>query len=257
MGTLISIKNAYQAYFGGGGYAVMFVVAAVWFFRHDRYGERARRLLGPAAILAVITACPITAKLFMVIAGVDVYWRIFWLFPVFFLLAAAAAEVVSARPSRPGRILAGGLCFLMIAVNGTFVFGDAFFTARENNFKLPTPVIRVADAINQHARENGIRKKKTVSPAEVAVYIRIYDPTIRQRYGRYSLMHEAESLPLTEEINKDAPDLDLIHKRAKQGKLRYVVLKKIADDRAKMEALGYECIYDDTGFVVYFRRKYY
>ena len=155
------------------------------------------------------------------------------------------------------RILAGALCVGMIAINGTFVFGDSYVTPRENNFKLPTQVIRVADAINQHAKANRIRKKRTVSPAEIAIYIRIYDATIRQRYGRYSLMHEAESLPLTDEINKTDPDLTLIDKLVKKGKLRYVVLKQQADDRKLMETLGYECIYDDTGFTVYFRTACY
>ncbi len=258
MGTLLSIKQSYQAYFSTGGYGVMFVVAALWLLRCRKYEEKVRRLLGPVAIMAIVVACPLTAKIFMVVAGADVYWRSFWLFPVFFVLAAAGVELIHIRPAGWSRLLVGALCVGMIAVNGTFVFGDSFFTPRENNFKLPTQVIRVADAINAHAKTNRIKKrKKTVSPAEIAVYIRIYDATIRQRYGRYSLMHEAEDLPLTEEINKDDPDLERIDTLVQKSKLRYVVLKQQADDREKMETLGYECIYDDTGYVVYFRTACY
>ena len=257
MKLIFAVKNAYQAYFGTGGYGVMFVVAVIWLVRGRYYEDKIKRLLGPAAILAIIAACPLTAKLFMIVAGEDVYWRIFWLFPVYFVLAAAGAQLISGSSSGWKKAAAGAFCVGLIALNGPFVLGDSFFTARENNFKLPTPVIRVADAINAHAQEYHIKNKKTVSPAEIAVYIRIYDPTIRQRYGRYSLMHEAESLPLTDEINKNAPDLEKIDKLVKKSKLRYVTLKEQADDREKMEALGYECIYDDTGYAVYFRTACY
>lgn len=257
MNLLLSIKRAYQAYFGTGGYGVMFVVAVIWLLRGRHYEEKVKRLLGPAAILAILTACPLTAKLFMIIAGEDVYWRIFWIFPIYFVLAAAGAQLICSGSTGWKRAAVGALCVGMIAINGTFVLGSSFFTARENNFKLPTPVIRVADAINAHAKEYHIKNKKTVSPAEIAVYIRIYDATIRQRYGRYSLMHEAEALPLTDEINKNNPDLEKIDKLVKKGKLRYVTLKEQADDREKMEALGYECIYDDTGYAVYFRTACY
>ena len=257
MNMILAVRDAYQAHFGTGGYGVMFVAAVIWLLRCRDCEEKAKRLLGPMAVLALLTACPLTAKLFMLVAGEDVYWRIFWLFPVYFVLAAAGSAFIYRMPSGWKRALTGVLCIGMVAINGTFVLGSAFFTPRENNFKLPTPVIRIADAVNAHAMENHIRKKKSVYPAQIAVYIRIYDATILQRYGRFSLTHDVGEDRISKEINKEELDFEKIDTFAKKYKLRYVTLEKRKDDREKMEALGYECIYDDVGYVVYFRTKYY
>lgn len=260
MGTVAAIKEAYQAYFSTGGYGVLFIVAALWFAAAKGPGSRENRikqLLGPLAVLGAVCACPLSAKLIMLAAGEDVYWRVFWMFPVLFILAAAGTVLVCERRTRRGKALAALCCAGMIALNGSFVFGDAFFTKRENNFKLPTPVIRVADAVNAHAKANNIRRKKTVSPASIAVYLRIYDASIRQRYGRYTLMHSPENNILCTQINKDQINYRYLTARAQMARIRYIILTSQTDDRAQMEALGYENIYDDTGYAVYFDTRYY
>ena len=110
----------------------------------------------------------------------------------------------------------------------------------------------MADAINEHARENRIKRKKILAPSYVAVYIRIYDASIRQRYGRNLVNHPDRQQEVYELINSDDPDYEKLAARVRKAKSRYVVLKDEADDQQTMETMGFEKIYDSDAFDVYF-----
>lgn len=246
------IVTWFRSYFAGSGFGLLFFVclAALFFYRKEKRIRNS--LLWPLLLICLAVFCPVTGWLLMKLVGADVYWRMYWLLPVVPLAAFLGTKLVYLMKGKGKRILLAALCMALIAVNGTFVFSDTYFEERENNYKLPTEVIWVADAINEHARENRIKRKKIVAPSSVAVYIRIYDASIRQRYGRNVVNNENAQLEFYQQVNSEEPDYEILAERVKNAKCRYVVLKAQADNQETMEDLAFEKIYDSSSYVVYF-----
>lgn len=250
--ALSVIITRFQDYFAGSGFGLLFFACLLFllFWKRDR--KIRDSLFWPVLIIVLAVFCPATGWLLMKLVGTDVYWRMYWLLPVVPLAAYAGTTLVFGLKGKGKKILLTAVCLALIAVNGTFVFSDTYFEDRENNYKLPTQVIWVADAINEHARENRIKRKKILAPSYVAVYIRIYDASIRQRYGRNLVNHPDRQQEVYELINSDDPDYEKLAARVRKAKSRYVVLKDEADDQQTMETMGFEKIYDSDAFDVYF-----
>ena len=147
------------------------------------------------------------------------------------------------------------LCLGVIAGSGSFVFTDEYFGKSENVYKVPAEVKAVADVIEEHSQLHQV-KKRTVSPYGVATYIRIYDASIRQRYGRNMVANSNKQTILYGQINADEPDYELLAEKARKKKCVYVILMRVADDEKTMNGLNYEKIYDGPRFKVYFDLNY-
>ncbi len=246
------IITRYGDYFAGSGFGLLFFVCLGVLFFWKRERQIRNSLFWPSLVITLAVFCPVTGWLIMKLVGSDVYWRLYWLLPVVPLAAFLGTKLVYLAKGKGKRILIAAVCLVLIGANGTFVFSDTYFEDRENNYKLPTEVIWVADAINQHASENRIKRKKILAPSFVAVYIRIYDASIRQRYGRNLVNNPDAQKEVYQLINSDDPDYERLAERVKKAKNRYAVLKDAADDQSAMESLGFEKIYDSDSFDVYF-----
>lgn len=244
-----------KEYFSGSGYMLLLGVCLLLLMLREPKGKIRSALLFPTLLLLAVVLCPLTADILMKMIGGEVYWRCFWMLPIVLLGAYVATEAVARSRGRIKRLLTAVMCVALIAFNGTFVFSNAYFSTRENNYKLPTEVIWVADAINRHAAKNGIKKKKIVAPTGIATYIRIYDASILQRYGRSMANSEWKS-ELYLEVNSDTPDFEHLAERARIAKCRYVVLMAKVDDEEAMKAVKYKKIYESPSYAVYFDRRY-
>lgn len=153
------ILTRYGDYFADSGFGLLFVVCLLFLFLWKKDREIHNALFWPAAVLTIVVFCPVSGFIIMKLDEASVYWRVYWLLPVVLLAAFAATKLVYLVKGRGKQILLGLVCIVIVAVNGTFVFSDTYFEKKENNYKLPTEVIWVADAINEHAEENRIKKK--------------------------------------------------------------------------------------------------
>lgn len=99
-------------------------------------------------------------------------------------------------------------------------------------------------------------RKKIVAPAEIAVYIRIYDATIQQRYGRDMVNIPSNQTKLYKEVNSENPNFDILAEGVRKAKSRYVVLSHEADNEAAMEGFNFEKIYESPSYDVYFNLRY-
>lgn len=244
-----------KAYFGGSGIwllaAAVLAVLLVGMWGKDRK----RTLAYPVLLVLAVCFCPVTAWVLIKMIGALVYWRGFWMLPIVLLVAFGAVEFVTRFRGRGKRILTVGLCIGLIAVNGSFVFTDQWFTRKENNFKLPTEVIWVADAINHHAEEYEIQKKKIAAPSGISTYIRIYDASISQVYGR-TMANKENPSELFQEVHAKEHDYDSLIQKVRKKKCRYLVLNKNEKNEKELEARNFHKIYESPSYEVYFNGNF-
>ncbi len=245
------IRSAYHNYFYVSGFGVLLFASLLFLLLWEKNRETRQALFWPVLLMLGVVFCPLTADILMKMMGGYVYWRSFWILPVILLGAYTAVQIVSMAGGRGRKVLMALFCAALIAVNGTFVFSDRYFSDRENNYKLPTEVIWVADAINEHAEENKIKRKWIAAPLVMATYIRVYDASIKQMYGRNMSVQSYQS-DLYLELTSNEPNIVRLAKKAKEAKCRYVVLSKTVDDEQLMTKKKFEKIYEDSVYAVYF-----
>ena len=247
--TIQSVLAWYHQYFGTGAMGLAFAIALVWLWKKRRGFAQSAALIFAGLIISLICFFPPTARVIMKVIGERVYWRVFWMLPLAAVLALAMTEWVS--ESGKGAAL---LCLVLIAINGSLVFSDSYFSARENNYKLPTAVIRVADSIQTHAKANHVKKRRRriIGPVSIAETIRLYDAGLKQYYGRSAEVNPAMQGTLFQQINADEPDYEILAESFRKAKLRYLILTDAQDNREAMGNLKFEVIFDDNGYAVYF-----
>lgn len=249
------IISRYKDYFGNGRFGWIFVLSLLFLVFWRRGGKTRKALLWPTLLLGSLIFCPWTARQIMRMIGEDVYWRAYWLLPVILLAAYAGTEFVSIFRAKWKQGMAAILCIGLIVVNGSFLFTDQYFGESDNVYKLPSEVVAVADAINEHAAVHDVARR-TVSPIGIATYLRIYDGSMRQHYGRSMIAGRVSQTQLYCQVNADEPNFELLAERARKAKCRYVVLMRKVDDEEIMNGFNYEKIYDGPYFKVYFDRNY-
>ena len=245
----------YKDYFRSSRFGLLLLLCLIFLLLRKKNKPTRKALFWPTLLLCIVIFCPLTARYIMKLVGQDVYWRVYWLLPIILLAAYAGTELVSALKGRWKQILAAVVCIVLIGVNGSFVFTDRYFGEKDNVYKVPGEVVAVADAIEEHAQLNHI-KKRSVSPMEIATYLRIYDASIKQNYGRNMVTGHKAQTQLYCQINADEPDYEVLAEKARKKKCRYVVLRRVAEDEDAMEALNYERIYETENFSVYVDRNY-
>ena len=261
MQTLSYILSWYRQYFGTSALGLGFAAALMWMWDRRRENSKVRALFSYGVMVSAVCLCPVTAKIIMKMIGSRVYWRVFWMLPLVVVLAYTGTEWVFRRPSdtsalrgKAKKAIAALLCVLLVGINGTLVFSDLYFTGRENRYKIPSPVIRMADTITAHSAQFRIKKKnrKVLAPTEVAEVIRLYDASIVQAYGRSTEFNPALQKVMFQQINAGEPDYELLTQKARRRRYSYLILREEQDNRQVMEGLDYEVIFEDNGYVVYF-----
>lgn len=250
-----TIWESGKAYFGGSWIWLFLAAVLAVLLVCKKEKDFKKTLAYPSLLVILVCFCPVTAWVLIKMIGALVYWRVFWMLPIVILVSFGAVELVTRFRSRGKQVLVTVICAVLIAVNGSFVFTDQWFTGRENNFKLPTEMIWVADAINDHAREHEIQKKKIAAPTGISTYVRIYDASISQVYGR-TMANKANPSELFQEIHADEHDYDSLIQKVRKKKCRYLVLNKNEENEKELEARNFHKVYESPSYEVYFNGNF-
>lgn len=148
--------------------------------------------------------------------------RIYWLLPVFFVIAYGGALLVlgAQKRFRSGILTAAAVVTGLILLGSPIVTGDNFVKA-ENIYKLPDGVIQMVDMINEDARDSG-RERKAAMPLSLSTYARQYDGTLPMLYGRYP--EDERATKAYEMMQWESVPVEQVRKTAKEEGCGYLVL---------------------------------
>lgn len=167
---------------------ITFLGAVVWFaFK----GNRTERLLfAVMPLVAFLTIAnpllrPIVGKY---LTGMPVYWRLFWLYPFFTAIAAAAAGILTGKSRLRWLVL---IPLLLICVPANSIIRTNNYFESGNWEKIPQEVISADETIKAHVNTNDPEKLVLLALNNYNVYVRQYDGDISLIMPRSNYVREA------------------------------------------------------------------
>lgn len=125
------------------------------------------------------------------ITGVDVYWRLYWIIPIYILIAYAASIIeINKKYIRYSFIVA---IAIIIGIAGEYMYSDKYFSAHSNKYKIPTEIITVCNLLS------GNPDTTCLFPADISYYPRQYTSGISVVCARDMQIskREVSDLPVT------------------------------------------------------------
>ncbi len=245
------LKMAWQMYsqYVGSSLHMVLLLIALLIIALDKGEEHKRLFLGYTIGFAIVFFCPVTAWAISKFVG-DTYWRMLWALPTPVILAYAMTRCWNrAKKWRKGLLI---LLFAgTIALTGKSVYfsSDTPFEKAENVEKIPQTVVDIADLLRAHDSHNTI---KVAAPEEITWYIRQYDGSFRQVYGRKTYFTKKISY-IFNQLNTD--DIEMNYKKLakylRKLSCKYVIVKEGEGRVEGMEAQGYAVIGQVDKYVIY------
>lgn len=175
----------WQLFWNNGYYQYLLLAAAVYLLIFHRKKRSVRQALAVSAIVLAIFFFPLTAKVIVFCIGGSVYWRVFWLLPIIPVIALAATEFLRARRSKLTQTVLLLACCAAIAVSGKDMFTDGVYVRTANAQKVPDDVAQICDMIKAEAEKDGLESFRVMGDEYLSSYLRVYDPSVKQAYGRW------------------------------------------------------------------------
>ncbi len=147
--------------------------------------------------------------------------RIYWLLPVFLLIAYGLGMICQRIDERAGkkRIYPALVLVLFLIAAGVPVVSSENFVWAENVYKLPDGVIQISDMV-----EEG---NLVAMPIELSTYARQYDGKLHLLYGRYpDVSADTETIQVYELMQSKTIEVNRILDLATQKGCKYVVLDR-------------------------------
>ena len=175
----------WQLFWDNGYYQYLLLAAALYLLIFHRKERSTRQVLVYSAIVMFIFFFPLSAKVIVFCIGGNVYWRIFWLLPIIPVVSLAATEFLRGRHSKLVQTALLLVCCAAIVVSGRDMFTDGVYVRTANAQKVPDDVAQICDIINDEAEKDGLDEFLVMGDEYLSSYLRVYDPSIQQAYGRW------------------------------------------------------------------------
>lgn len=188
------IRNLTKLYAGNGIVLLLYAVAWILIVVLEKKKENKTAFAFSAWYLPLVILNPLAGMLFDRLRILpERLVRLYWLLPVFIVIAYGLSLLVHTAQRKAGRGMAAALgVFALLVLTGTPVMSADNFVKAENIYKLPDGVIEIVTLLNQDAEllaeKNGERwqsERKAAMPLELSTYARQYDGTLPLLYGRY------------------------------------------------------------------------
>lgn len=181
----------FQKFTENGIYLGLFFMAVLYLMAEKKEQENRKLFCGYTIVFAVLYWFPITAYIIMKYCiGELVYWRMFWILPIWIVIAYVLVEWQWKIEKKSLQYLFFSIAAGVLIFCGKPVYNSANFQKAENAYKIPQIVIELCDAIEADAKEAGIEEIKAVVPIEWITQIRQYDAAIGMPYGRNAVKRE-------------------------------------------------------------------
>ena len=247
------VREHYEKYEGTGAHIILFLTALIFLFiiwsrkknKTDYY------LIFYSLGALVIYVCPLSAYVITKFGiGKDVYWRMFWLFPVTLLIAYICTLGVGEAKGNLAKAAAVLGCGVLIMISGQNMYRDDIYAASENTAHIPQAAIDVSAVLEEDAAENNKTFIKGVFDNGLVPYIRQYDGNIKMSYGR-NVTEQNEKSDIYDVVRSEETTAKTLIKTCLEDGCNYIIFNE--DNRyhkGLLEAGAWEITRID-GYIIY------
>ncbi len=238
-----------EMYFGDKKIWLLIFVCLLTILVLEITRENGKFLIQYTGIFAIIYVFPLSFYIIMTFfIEPFVYWRMFWLLPLPVLIAYAGV-LLSKKIRKSGFFLITATAFcIFIVLTGTLIYGKGQYVRSGNWLKIPDKVIIACDIINEHTVPH--ERVQAVGDYDFMCYMRLYDASIYQPYGRYDPGYE-EGITIKQEINSENPDFNLLTEKCRYTGTNFIIYATDEDDEKKLSELEFKKIGTVENYSIY------
>lgn len=162
-----------------GSYFILFLFSIVYMLTKMKNKVETLICVGMTAGLFLTFLNPLFAKpVAQKITGVDVYWRLYWVLPVYITVSIVMSEWLS-DTGRLQKMLAICVIAILVSKSGVYMYNDTFFAKHQNKYKIPEKVVNVVRYVVSE-EENAV----CMFPEDMSYYARQYTSDIKVPMAR-------------------------------------------------------------------------
>lgn len=242
-----NLKLVEESYNRAGGpryYVPIFIVSIIyiWAFCKEKNKDVVATFSVFSILICVICINPVFSKLWSMLAGSEVYWRVYWLLPIGYSISYMFTDLVFRSEKKLEQIATFSLCIITLMITGINVYNTENFEKVDNYFKIPDLTLEMIFEVSKDESDY----KKLSAPGEFAIYTRQVDGNILLEYGRdgYS-SNSLVSMALE-------GDLEKIYEKAIEKKCNYIIIPKTSEKEENfLTDYGFEKIHENVKYVLY------
>lgn len=233
-------------------FIIMFLALVYILLRKEEVCHR-RLFIGYSLIFTVVYFCPLTSWLITKAIGKLVYWRMLWMMPLPIIIAYAMVKFWHRIEKKWIRAVSIGAFAVVMIVLGQFIYVEnSPYETRANWEKIPTSPIAICDIVNVN-RGSEEEWAMLAAPEDMVPYIRVYDASIRQVYGRKGnyWMAKKGGTYIEQALQNEITDYQTLCEKCRAIRCNYIVLPDGAGRVEGMSAYHFEVIGRVGSYIVF------
>lgn len=206
-------------------FILMFLALIYILMRKEEKCHR-RLFIGYSLLFTVIYFCPWTSWLITKAIGTLVYWRMLWLMPLPVIIAYAMVKFWCRIEKKWQKGVSIAVFAGLLVALGQFIYIDGCpYETRANWEKIPASPVAICDIVNAN-RGSEDEWVLLAAPEDMVPYIRVYDASIHQVYGRKGNYWKPGSggRYIVKALDDDVLDYETLVKKCRKIKCNYIVL---------------------------------
>lgn len=170
----VSWDSVFEMTMGQGCCFVLFLGALLYLFVQKSKSWITLVFCGMTVALFVTFLNPLLCGMVSgYVTGADVYWRLYWILPVYLTVSYVLADVI-VRVNGLRRYVSLAMSVLIIALSGTYMYKEGlYFAGHGNRYKIPEEVIAVSQTLLEKEEQ-----PVCLFPEDIAYYVRQYSSDI-------------------------------------------------------------------------------
>ena len=251
-GIFMECWVALKLYGGNGMLLLMFIAASIYIIAAEKDIKK-KIILGilPLVILAGFLL-PLTKIVYVAVFddGSDTYYRLLWIIPMYAVIAYGACKALIRMKRAYVRRGSFALMLVIIAVTGSFVYGNQYMSVAENLYHIPQNVIDICDVISP---AEGQPRVRAAFPSELVHFVRQYDTDILMPYGREMVVTQWDYYNAVYEVMEkpETIDVDALLEATRQTKCHYIVLADSRKINGNLLDYGLNAIANIDGYTIF------
>ena len=239
-------------------FILMFLALAYILVRKEETYHR-RLFIGYSILFTIVYFCPFTSYFITKAIGKLVYWRMLWMMPLPVIIAYVAVKLWNRLEKKWVRAVSIGAFAAVLVLLGQFIYVEnSPYETRANWEKIPTSPIAICDIVNA-SRGSEDEWVLLAAPEDMVPYIRVYDASIHQVYGRKGNYWKAGKggRYIVKALDDPVLDYETLVKKCRNIKCNYIVLPDGEGREDGMAVYHFEVIGRVGSYVVYKDREWH